>query len=76
MAEPDGQTTPIQRRAFDLIREAVSLAPAESRGQFWRQFVLTDRVMTFLRRNPEFSRLNAEFSTPASATGPPAPGEK
>jgi tetratricopeptide (TPR) repeat protein len=48
-----------ERRALDLIREAVELLPAGQRGAFWSKYIRSDTALQAIRGYPQFQQLDA-----------------
>jgi tetratricopeptide (TPR) repeat protein len=51
-----------QLRALELIREALSLLPAEQQAAFWTTNVQSDKALKGIRRHRQFQRMDAELS--------------
>lgn len=60
-----------QRKAVDLVRQAVDLVPPSSRPEFWKSHVESDVALDPIRTTPGYGELRARFSTappPAQAS--------
>jgi tetratricopeptide (TPR) repeat protein len=50
------------QRAEALLADAIRRLPADERATFWREVVLTDPALAFLRRRPSFATLAAWYT--------------
>jgi tetratricopeptide (TPR) repeat protein len=51
-----------ERRALELIRQALTLLPAGQRAAFWSAYIRTDAALAAIRQQQAFVQLEAEFS--------------
>jgi tetratricopeptide (TPR) repeat protein len=60
--------TRYKRKALELIREALDLAPTPTaRRQFWQEYILQDTALALVRQTPEFVGLAKRNQTKAPA---------
>jgi serine/threonine protein kinase/tetratricopeptide (TPR) repeat protein len=51
-----------ERRALELIRQALGLLPADQRPAFWSAYIRTDAAVQALRRHPQFLQMEKAMS--------------
>jgi len=55
-------STRYSRRALELVRQAITLLPAEERRAFWSKYIQKDPAFSSLRLHPAFIELETELS--------------
>jgi hypothetical protein len=69
VAKRDGKAVSLrsewEKRAVELLRQALDLTPASERAAFWRDCIGADKAaLNPIRSSPAFAQLAAEYSRP------------